>query len=89
MEMDDYVCLCFNVTKRKLTNYLRIERVSRPSQLSNCEGAGTGCGWCVPFLCRLFEQAQSGEDVELPATGDYVDGRNSHIQNGNGTPPET
>lgn len=87
MEMDDYVCLCFHVTKRKLTNYLRIESVSRPSQLSNCQGAGTGCGWCVPFLCRLFEDSQQGEVASLPLADEYANGRSSHIQDGRGTPP--
>ena len=26
MELDDEVCLCFHVTKRKLVNFLRVER---------------------------------------------------------------
>jgi len=60
MEMDDEVCLCFHITKRKLTNYLRIEPVARASQLSQCGGAGTGCGWCVPFLQRMFDEARGG-----------------------------
>ncbi len=87
MEMDDEVCLCFHITKRKLTNYLRIERVVKVSQLSGCGGAGTGCGWCVPYLNRLFQDAQAGEVAELPSVDEYADGRQSHIQDGHGSPP--
>lgn len=88
MELDDDVCLCFHVTKRKLVNYLRIESVSRASQLSACGGAGTGCGWCVPFLQRLFNEAHDGKDADLPGSQEYTEGRNSHIKAGNGRPPE-
>ena len=87
MDMDDEVCLCFHVTKRKLTNYLRIEKVRRASQLSNCGGAGSGCGWCVPYLNRLFGQAMDGRVADLPDAEEYADGRNSHIQDGKGVPP--
>ncbi len=57
MELDDELCLCFHVTKRKVINFLRIAKLKRPSQLSECFGAGTGCGWCRPYLCRLFDEA--------------------------------
>ena len=87
MEMDDDVCLCFHITKRKLTNYLRIESVARASQLSECGGAGTGCGWCVPFLKRLFEDSQGGQVATLPVAEDYIEGRKSHIKDGKGSPP--
>ncbi|RLS36008.1 MAG: (2Fe-2S)-binding protein [Planctomycetota bacterium] len=58
MELDDEVCLCFHVSKRKLLSYMRINksRMRRASQLSECGGAGTGCGWCVGYLKRLFAQ---------------------------------
>ncbi len=56
MQPDDELCLCFHVTRRKLENYLRTHRLRRASQLSECFGAGTGCGWCRPFLHRLFER---------------------------------
>ena len=54
---DDELCLCFHVTRRKIENWIRIEKPKRVSQLSECGGAGTGCGWCRPFLQRLFDQA--------------------------------
>ncbi|MCH2213406.1 MAG: (2Fe-2S)-binding protein [Fuerstiella sp.] len=39
-------------------NHVRIHRPGVASQLSECGGAGTGCGWCVPFLRQHFEASQ-------------------------------
>lgn len=94
MELDDEVCLCFHVTKRKLVNYLRIERPKRVAQLSDCFGAGTGCGWCRGYLRRLFEQ-QSGQAVDQPPVPvdddptkeQYALGRSDYVRRGGGTPP--
>ena len=44
--------MCFHVTKRKVANHIRIAKPRRASQLSECFGAGTGCGWCRPYLQR-------------------------------------
>lgn len=60
MLLDDELCLCFHVTKRKVINFLRVERPQRAGQLSECFGAGTGCGWCRPFLQRLFDESMAG-----------------------------
>lgn len=89
MELDDELCLCFHVTKRKVTNFIRIERPRRPGQLSECFGAGTGCGWCRPFLEKLFEQAaQAGEAGEpLPDAAEYARMRGKYVREGGGTPP--
>jgi bacterioferritin-associated ferredoxin len=89
MELDDELCLCFHVTKRKVINFLRVERPQRESQMSECHGAGTGCGWCRPFLKKLFEAAQStgASAAELPAANDYARGRTSYVRAGKGTPP--
>jgi bacterioferritin-associated ferredoxin len=62
MELDDELCLCFHVTRRKVENYLRQTQPQRASQLSECFGAGTGCGWCRPFLRRLWQRAQQAAD---------------------------
>lgn len=60
---DDELCLCFHVTRRKVRQYIRAEKPRRASQLSQCYGAGTGCGWCRPFLQRLLEEGQeTGDD---------------------------
>ena len=90
MELDDEVCLCFHVTRRKLENFLRVENPVRPSQLSNCQGAGTGYGWCCPFLEKMFRQAnESGHyEAQLPAADDYARNRAGYIRDGKGTPPE-
>ena len=58
LELDDELCLCFHVTKRKVINYIRVEKPRRPGQLSDCFGAGTGCGWCRTYLRRLFDEAR-------------------------------
>lgn len=90
MELDDELCLCFHVTKRKVINYLRIERPQSASQLSDCHGAGTGCGWCRSSLKKLFDSAVrsgEGELPELPAAEDYARGRGAYVRAGKGTPP--
>ena len=89
MEPDDELCLCFHVTQRKVVNWLRIEKPKRESQLSECYGAGTGCGWCRPFLKKLFQQAvEGGETSEtLPSKADYARQRDQYVQQGKGTPP--
>jgi bacterioferritin-associated ferredoxin len=89
MQLDEELCLCFHVTRRKVENYIRIERPQRVAQLSDCYGAGTGCGYCRPYLARLFKQCQ-GEQIEseeLPAAQQYADMRTSYVHEGGGTPP--
>lgn len=73
MELDDELCLCFHVTQRKIVNFLKVERPRRAAQLSECFGAGTGCGWCRPFLERLFAAAVAdGQTVpDLPTPEEY------------------
>jgi bacterioferritin-associated ferredoxin len=89
MQPDDELCLCFHVTQRKVVSYLRIERPQRVAQLSDCNGAGTGCGWCRPFLKKLFDAAQNKDQLapDLPTTEDYSHGRSQYVHAGKGTPP--
>ena len=54
MQADDELSLCFNISYRKVPNYIRIHQVKLPSQLSECGGAGTGCGWCRKQLEKLL-----------------------------------
>lgn len=89
MELDDTICYCFHVPKRKIRNFLRINSPRRVSQLAECGGAGTGCGWCVPFLKRYFNEFQqtgdvAGDDVNKQS---YAEGRQQHIRDGKGKPP--
>jgi NAD(P)H-nitrite reductase large subunit len=89
MDLDDELCLCFHVSKRKVINFLRVERSQRESQLSECHGAGTGCGWCRPFLQKLFEASRSTEPSppDLPNASEYASGRTNYVRSGKGTPP--
>jgi bacterioferritin-associated ferredoxin len=92
MDLDDELCLCFHVTKRKVVNFIRIEKPRRVAQLSECFGAGTGCGWCRPYLRKLFEMhagqgpaREAGDD--LPTAEEYAAGRTNYVHDGKGTPP--
>jgi bacterioferritin-associated ferredoxin len=88
MKPDDELCLCFHVTKRKVANFIRLEKPQRAAQLSECYGAGTGCGWCRPYLERMFEasQTQTG-DTDLPTAEQYAHDRGEYVRQGKGTPP--
>jgi NAD(P)H-nitrite reductase large subunit len=89
MNLDDKVCYCFRVTRRKLVNFVRIHKPKVPSQLSECGGAGTGCGWCVPFLKQIFKQGTEGDliDLEIVTPEEYERRRAEYVRAGKGTPP--
>ncbi len=87
MKPDDELCLCFHVTQRKVANFLRVERPQRVAQLADCFGAGTGCGWCRPFLKKMFEASRAGDMPELPEATDYSKARGDYVRQGKGTPP--
>ncbi len=63
MELDATLCYCFHIKKRKIVNYIRQTRPQRASQVSDCFGAGTGCGWCVPFLKKLHQEVMAGKEI--------------------------
>ncbi len=88
MDLDAKVCLCFHISRRKLLNYIRIERPCVASQLSQCGGAGTGCGWCVPFLKQMFHSAAAEEcNLEVLSAEEYAHRRAEFVRAGKGTPP--
>jgi len=89
MDLDAKVCYCFHVTRRKLVNFVRQRRPRVPSQLSECGGAGTGCGWCIPFLTQIHQQAVAGDDTELErlTPAEYERRRAAYIRAGGGVPP--
>jgi NAD(P)H-nitrite reductase large subunit len=88
MELDDKVCLCFRISKRKLINFTRRELPKVASQLSQCGGAGTGCGWCIPFLKKLFQQETAGiAESETLTAEEYAKRRAEYVRAGKGTPP--
>ena len=88
MELDDTICYCFHISKRKIMNFIRVHRPRRASQISDCGGAGTGCGWCVAYLKRYFAESQK----ESTAVGDslspaeYAKQRAAYIKSGQGKP---
>ncbi|MFN9040791.1 MAG: bacterioferritin-associated ferredoxin, partial [Planctomyces sp.] len=84
MQPDDKLCYCFHVTQRKVVNWIRLHQPRVPSEISECGGAGTGCGWCVPFLRRLFDAAQQAQPpaaIELDAA-QYAAQREAYVRRG-------
>ena len=83
VELDDKLCYCFHVTRRKVVNYIRIHEPKVPSQLSECGGAGTGCGWCVPFLKKCFNAETSAADEKITLSAEeYAAARDAYIAAG-------
>ncbi len=66
MGPDDEICCCYHVTLRKLENFAQRERPANASRMSECLGAGTGCGWCIPILKRIAAQAVAGPGTAEP-----------------------
>lgn len=91
MDPDDHVCLCFRVSQRKIVNYCKRERPAVASLVSECLGAGTGCGWCIPYLKKLHQQAIDGvEQPDLPVSPEvYADQRSNYRKTGERCHDET
>lgn len=92
MNLDDKVCYCFHVSRRKLVNWVRLHRPQVASQLSECGGAGTGCGWCIPFLKLIHKKGTAetaADDAALDAMTpeEYAALRAEYVKAGKGTPP--
>jgi len=85
MDQDAKICYCFHVTRRKLVNFVRRTNPKVPSQLSECGGAGTGCGWCIPFLKQIHQQVDA--DIEMLTPEEYAKRRAEYIRSGKGKPP--
>lgn len=73
MNLDDEICYCFHVPMRKLVNFARQRDLKRPSQMSECFNAGTGCGWCIPVLTMIYHKTRpadgTGRDTARRAAG--------------------
>ena len=93
MNLDDKVCYCFHVSRRKLVNWARRNHPQVPSQLSECGGAGTGCGWCIPFLKQIFRQeaaadtAAESNELDVLTPEEYARRRADYVKAGKGKPP--
>jgi len=74
------------VTRRKVENFIRLEQPARAGQLSECFGAGTGCGWCRKYLVALFEAARAVDShsdasaiaPDLPGAEEYAEMRRQY-----------
>ena len=75
MNTDDHVCVCHKVSLGKLVLFVERENPKVASQLSECLGAGTGCGWCIPFLEKLHKQHVAGEPLNLGVEHDRYTAR--------------
>ncbi len=85
MQPDDLLCYCFQVTHRKVMNFARIHQPNVASQLSECGGAGTGCGWCVPFLQQHYEAARTDSAPEISiSVKDYAAKRVEYLEDRRG-----
>lgn len=88
MKPDDKICYCYHVSLRKLYHYARRNKLSRPSQMSDCLGAGTGCGWCIPILRKIHDRVAEGCDLTasdevagLPTTAEeYAEARSEYLK---------
>ncbi|MBI3409788.1 MAG: (2Fe-2S)-binding protein [Planctomycetes bacterium] len=89
MDQDAKICYCFHVSRRKLVNFVRQTKPKVPSQLSECGGAGTGCGWCIPFLKQIFQHGVDGGETELErlTPEEYERRRAAYVRAGKGSPP--
>ena len=89
MELDDQICYCFHISKRKVLNYIRIHQPRVASQISECGGAGTGCGWCIPFLKKYYAESRDGRNDEPDdlTPDEYAARRGDYIRSGGGVPP--
>ncbi len=88
MRLDDEICFCHHVPLRKLVRFARRERPRHASQMSNCLGAGTGCGWCIPTLKTICEHASHGSefhedrapDALSQTAGEYSEARQAYVK---------
>jgi len=79
MDKNDSICVCHKVPLGKLVSFIEREQPKVASQLSECLGAGTGCGWCIPFLEKLHKQHETGEPMNLKVDSDrYVERRTAY-----------
>ena len=89
MELDDELCLCFHVTKRKVINYLRIERPQRVAS-SPIATARDGLR-LVPAVsarsCSTRPKRRTSRRPSLPSPDEYAHARGDYVRAGKGTPP--
>ncbi len=79
MDKNDSICVCHRVSLGKLVSFIERENPKVASQLSECLGAGTGCGWCIPFLEKLHKQHGAVESMNITVDSErYVERRSAY-----------
>jgi NAD(P)H-nitrite reductase large subunit len=78
MNVDDEICYCYHVSMRKLINFARRERPEQASRMTECLNAGTGCGWCIPFLCKIARDPDAFA-LSPPSVEEYAEARRRYI----------
>ena len=79
MKPEEHVCVCHRVSLGKLQSFVNREKPTVPSQLSECLDSGTSCGWCIPFLEKLYKQYSEGKSLELTVDHNrYVERRRAY-----------
>ena len=77
--LDDEICVCFHVRRRKVEAYCRREKPKVISLMSECLSAGTGCGWCIPFLKAVHREVlEGGPRFRMPTPEEYVEKRRAY-----------
>ena len=79
MNLDDKICYCFDVSMRKLVHFSRRTKPQCPSRMTDCLGAGTGCGWCIPFLTKIAENPDAFE-LNTLTPEEYAANRTDYIK---------
>lgn len=79
VNLDDKICYCYGVSMRKLVNFSRRVRPEQASRMTECLNAGTGCGWCIPFLIKIANDPDSFA-VEGLSCDEYADRRKHYIK---------
>ena len=79
VNLDDRICYCYGVSMRKLVNFSRRERPEQPSRMTECLNAGTGCGWCIPFLIKIARDPDAFALEEF-TSDDYAERRAQYIK---------
>ncbi len=81
MNRDDKICYCYHVSARKLVNFARRTRPRVASQMTECLNAGTGCGWCIPFLVKIAADPDAF-NIDDMTPDEYADARKNYIKSG-------
>lgn len=78
---DEQICVCFHVQRRKVEAFCRRTRPVVASLISNCLNAGSGCGWCIPYLKAIHKEiVDGGEAAVLPEREEYLRWRKAYHQ---------